>query len=199
MNPKRQKVILLSVASAFGMVILLFTLSLCLGNYSLYVGDPQMKTRRALEKTERLLMTYRTTHGVYPAQLDEATGAFWRDGWNRPLLYSLPDRIPLVESLGRDGVRGGEGLDADLSNRDLHPPQSRVPLSQKLSDPMMRPLELIALACGAMSGILIFVALKEQPFTLAALPSLLLQLGVAFVIAIFGATFIAFAHIPSGH
>ncbi|MFI5384551.1 MAG: type II secretion system protein GspG [Fimbriimonadales bacterium] len=41
------------------------------------------------------------------------------DPWGRPYVYhKIDDKNVLVESLGADGVPGGSGENADISNRD---------------------------------------------------------------------------------
>ncbi|MFI5400125.1 MAG: type II secretion system major pseudopilin GspG [SAR324 cluster bacterium] len=41
------------------------------------------------------------------------------DGWKRPFLYQSDGQTYVITSLGRDGVEGGTGLDADLRSTDL--------------------------------------------------------------------------------
>ncbi len=40
-----------------------------------------------------------------------------QDAWNHDYVYVLERGRPIVTSYGRDGVPGGEGPDADISNR----------------------------------------------------------------------------------
>jgi general secretion pathway protein G len=40
-----------------------------------------------------------------------------RDAWNHDYIYVLERGRPIITSYGRDGVPGGEGPDADISNR----------------------------------------------------------------------------------
>lgn len=44
-----------------------------------------------------------------------------RDPWGREYLYAPPgtDGIPTVSTLGKDGIPGGDGDDADIDNRSL--------------------------------------------------------------------------------
>ena len=45
------------------------------------------------------------------------------DPWGRPFLYAFPglDGVPVVSSLGADGVPGGSGVNADLKARPILP------------------------------------------------------------------------------
>ena len=40
-----------------------------------------------------------------------------KDPWNHDYVYMLEGGKPTLKSLGRDGQEGGEGPDADVSNR----------------------------------------------------------------------------------
>jgi len=71
------------------------------------------------------LKVYYTRKGHYP---DTASGLnslvelqilerVPNDPWGHPYVYALEGARPLITSYGRDGVPGGEGADADLSNR----------------------------------------------------------------------------------
>jgi general secretion pathway protein G len=40
-----------------------------------------------------------------------------QDAWNHDYIYVLERGKPIITSYGRDGVPGGEGPDADISNR----------------------------------------------------------------------------------
>lgn len=53
------------------------------------------------------------------------------DPWGRPFLYAYPglDDVPVVSSLGADGVPGGTGVDTDLKARPIvivMPPTSQM-------------------------------------------------------------------------
>lgn len=89
-------------------------------------------TRVRIENLAARLGDFKTKHGRFPT-VDEglaailptaAASAFERgvarmlqdDGWNRPFIFRIEtDGRAVVESLGKDGVRGGEGYDADQS------------------------------------------------------------------------------------
>jgi general secretion pathway protein G len=43
------------------------------------------------------------------------------DPWGRDYVYREEDGAPVILSFGRDGVPGGDGVDADLSSLDLEP------------------------------------------------------------------------------
>jgi hypothetical protein len=99
--------------------------------------------------------------GVYPSDLEpilmtdpETIGylrstSLPRDPWGREYLYAPPDahcHHPRVWTLGRDGLPGGEGLDADADKRavrfDLSPPWSRPSHLPRARSPITRALPL---------------------------------------------------------
>lgn len=187
----------LVLAFLFGLCVALVPLYLVAGGArSRDVRFERSQTRGTFKRLEVLLEDYHRKHGRYPASLD-AVFPFAFDGWGRPLLYSVRDGKPLIESLGRDGQRGGMGTDADSSNQNPRPPGGRLSFWARISDADALPTTGWSLACGALTALLVFAGLRE--FTPKTWPLLGLQLLVALGIAFVGAIFITFAHVPSGH
>ncbi len=200
MNISRRLVIRLWLSGIFGLCVALVPLYLVVGGAgSRGGGSRQGETRRKLEKADRFIADYRKQYGVYPPSLDAGGLGFMRDGWGRQFLYSLPNGKPLVESLGRDGVRGGFGLDADLSNINPRPPESAISVLQAVTDPNVQEMNLVALICGALSGAIIFRSLSMQSFERKHWLALGATFGIAFLVAALGAVIITAAHVPSGH
>jgi general secretion pathway protein G len=84
-----------------------------------------------IKNIENSLKLYYARKGNYP---DTATGLkglvdmqilekMPQDAWNHDYIYVLERGKPIVTSYGRDGVPGGEGPDADISNRPDQKPQ----------------------------------------------------------------------------
>jgi general secretion pathway protein G len=84
-----------------------------------------------IKSIESSLKLYYARKGNYP---DTATGLkglvdmqilekMPQDAWNHDYVYVLERGKPIVTSYGRDGVPGGEGPDADISNRPDQKPQ----------------------------------------------------------------------------
>ena len=84
------------------------------------------KVRNDLKTIIQAADLYKIANGSYPSSIDELrspreTGSAAEpylkeaiDPWMRPYLYEvLPDGKPRAWCLGRDGVEGGEGEDAD--------------------------------------------------------------------------------------
>jgi len=78
-----------------------------------------------IKQIEGGLKLYYARKGNYP---DTATGLKGlvdqqildkvpQDPWNHDYIYVLERGKPIITSYGRDGVPGGEGPDADISNR----------------------------------------------------------------------------------
>ena len=93
--------------------------------------------RRDLRLLEEAASRYAITHQGYPEDLDflnfccfDCSRGCYRsfepppkDPWGREYVYRPPSRRgekPLVFTLGKDGMTGGDGEDRDLSNLDLH-------------------------------------------------------------------------------
>ncbi len=92
---------------------------------------PQLQKAQAdrasldIKSIEGALKLYYARKGNYP---DTATGLkslvdqqildkVPQDPWNHDYVYVLERGKPIITSYGRDGVPGGEGPDADISNR----------------------------------------------------------------------------------
>jgi type II secretion system protein G len=83
----------------------------------------------ALEFYQKDVGEFPTTRQGLEALRSDPGVAGWRgpyvnkdiglDPWGHPFLYRLEDGSPEVMSLGADGVRGGEGISADISSRNL--------------------------------------------------------------------------------
>lgn len=78
-----------------------------------------------IKSVEGALKLYYARKGNYP---DTATGLkalvdmqildkMPQDAWNHDYVYVLERGRPILTSYGRDGVPGGEGPDADITNR----------------------------------------------------------------------------------
>jgi general secretion pathway protein G len=92
---------------------------------------PQLEKARVdrtvldIKNIENALKLYYARKGNYP---DTASGLkplvdlqlldnMPKDAWSRDYIYVLERGKPIITSYGRDGVPGGDGPDADISNR----------------------------------------------------------------------------------
>lgn len=100
----------------------------------------------------RSLNDYHKTHGSWPPSLSDPSFQLpngddsyeLKDPWNRSILYTVEGDGFRLSSVGRDGVPGGSGLDADWSwhSSDAEPyrsplyntPDTQLPLRQFLFD-----------------------------------------------------------------
>ena len=201
MNARQQWEIRLVLSLVFGMIVAGVALSAVGGTRSRDVRGEQKTTRRSFGRIDAALAKYRAQTGRYPKtlgelQLDWSTE---RDGWRRAWIYSVESGGPLIESLGRDGKRGGLGTDADLSNRNLRPPQTRVPLWMRVQEEDARMMVVSALFCGLLSGVLALAALEKVTFAARDLIILVPTFLAALALAAFGAAVITLFHMPSGH
>jgi general secretion pathway protein G len=83
-----------------------------------------------IKSIEGALKLYYAKKGTYP---DTSTGLkalvdtqnldqMPKDPWGNDYIYLLDSGKPLIKSYGRDGKEGGEGPDADITNRDQPAP-----------------------------------------------------------------------------
>ncbi len=200
MNARKQWTIRLGLSLTFAMAVAWVPLYLIVGGTQARstINFERRLTVSQLQKSERALRDYHRQNGAYPAQLD-ALEIVPRDGWRRPFLYSLPDGKPLIESLGSDGKRGGVGLDADVSNRNLSPAAAQIPFWARLFEREAQGVTLASLICGLVAGTLFFAGVRRQTFEPKTLPLLGVSLLLSLALAIFGASIITAIHIPSGH
>lgn len=155
-------------------------------------------TRTQFKRVDQLLADYRRQHGRYPATL-KVFGYSALDGWGQPFLYSVRDGWPSVESLGKDGVRGGIGMNADLSSINPKPAASQVPFLKRVSDSDALPMSFAALGCGVVAAWMTLAGLQSQTFELRTWPLLGLSLLLSAGMAVVGAILITVGHTPSGH
>lgn len=201
MNARKQLKIRLIISLLFGLIVTGVALSAVGGARSRDIRFEQRSTRFALERIDVLLAKYYEHNKRYPRSLRELK-LDWgdeKDGWRRDWIYSLAEGKPLVESLGRDGKRGGIGTDADLSNVNSRPPQIRVPLWIRVREDDARMMVVSALFCGLLSGVLALAALEKVTFAARDLIILVPTLLTALAMAAFGAAVITMFHMPSGH
>ncbi|BCM90368.1 hypothetical protein IAD21_02220 [Abditibacteriota bacterium] len=193
----------LLIACCFGLGVAGVTIYLVPGGIgSYYLAFPQQQTRREIEHVARVVDEFSIKKGIPPRilnDLDSSSLVFARDMWGRPFRYSVTKGAPLIESLGRDGIRGGVGLDADISNQVPHPAEESMPLLQKLTYPLAQEMIVVALICGVMAGVSVFWGLKDEAIRSQSWRGLGIVLLVSFVMATWGAAIITFFHVPSGH
>ncbi len=198
------------IAGGFGvglaMIVFYIALGIALAN-GVFTGE-QSATRSYINWMDRTVTDYRAENKTFPPDLrtiwpGEGDKPPLVDGWNRLLLYSTRGNGFLIESLGRDGVRGGVGLDADISNLSSRVVHLALPLDQQLSHPLGHTFALVAFVTGVMAAGLVFLSLGRVPINGASWAALALQLTLTFLLAslmaMVGALFIAVVHIPSGH
>jgi general secretion pathway protein G len=83
-------------------------------------------TRLSMHGVETALDVYYSKHGRYPDALTPLVelrllAKVPKDAWDHEFTYRLEKGKPVLVSFGRDGVSGGEGPDADISNVDPDP------------------------------------------------------------------------------
>ncbi len=201
MNTKQRLAIRLVLALAMGCIVAWMPLNMARGSWMTQFSTQQTTTQWRLKSVVSAVEFYKQERGNYPADLQTLSpDKFGKtDGWKRPWVYSVTGGKALVESLGRDGKRGGSHEDADLSNFAPRPKTAQLSTWGQWMHPAALGLRIVALLVGTSMATLIFVGLKQQTFERKSLLPLAISLFVSLAIAVFGAGFIAVAHVPSGH
>jgi len=85
------------------------------------------RAKMDIKNVENALQLYYTQVGKYP-DTGEGLGALVagkqlpslpKDPWGNAYIYVMENGKPVVSTYGEDGAPGGEGNDADLSNKDV--------------------------------------------------------------------------------
>ena len=199
---RQQLRIRLIISLVFGLIVTSVALSTVGGTRSRDVLYEQKTTRNSFARIDVALAKYRAQNQRYPQSLRELE-LDWttaKDGWRRDWIYSLSGGKPLVESLGRDGKRGGIGTDTDLSNVNPRPPQTHVPFWMRVQEDDVAMMIVSAFVCGLFASIIMLGALEKATFARQELWLLLPALLMALAVATVGAAFITILHVPtSGH
>ena len=124
--------ILLGALVAFAALIVwaLYHFVIGPGLMSNVVRQRQAAAQTQILEISKELEAWSANHrGEYPPSLEALAGAAARvpDPWGKPWVYAPPGRgelRPSLRSLGRDGLPGGSGEDADI-DREGVPPAAR--------------------------------------------------------------------------
>jgi Type II secretion system (T2SS), protein G len=177
---------------------------------------PHQRAFATLGNLTKALDEYRKLNGNYPEKLAdlgrthsvsvrlEDSGQVV-DPWSHPYQYRAEGDQYTLFSFGRDGKRGGEGLDQDLYATDLRPnydhffrlPPVGIPtFRQFTSEPSTRG---VIITC-ALAGLCAFLAcLNSQRSTLKGNLFRLINLGMTLVACLLTAVFMSAIHIPNYH
>lgn len=122
------------------------------------------------------------------------------DGWKHPFAYSVTGTNCTILSYGRDGKPGGFGLDCDLSNQGLRPPESLITLKQFLFEmPEVRGMIFASAMAGMLTVILSFFIIRPKDFIGGGTPHMVFKLVITLLAALLVASVMTALHIPSGH
>ena len=91
-------------------------------------GSPQERAALDVQNIEKALRHYSDVTGHFPSTscglqtlVDSKTlEKMPLDPWGHTFAYVVESGQPIVTSYGRDGIPGGEGLDADITSRPGH-------------------------------------------------------------------------------
>jgi hypothetical protein len=177
---------------------------------------PHQRAFSTLRTLSKALDEYHNENGNYPEKLAdlkrthpdsvrlEDSGQVV-DPWSNPYQYRAEGDHYTLFSFGRDGKRGGEGLDQDLDVTDLLPnyddffrlPPVGIPtLWQFTSEPSTRG---VMMTC-ALAGLCAFVAcFNSQRSTHKGRPFRPVRLGITLVACLLTAVFMSGLHVPNYH
>lgn len=170
----------------------------------------QGRTRFQLQLAERDVRTYRDRFGKLPRSLDQLgrlpeprvrldRDGQVRDGWDRPLGYAIQRDGYLLFSYGRDGRPGGNSLDADLTHRNLRPPEARLAYRELFSLRETRGMVFTCFLGGLCAAMLAWWVTSPEDINWHALPVLGIKLLLTGGAALFVAMVLTVLHVPTGH
>lgn len=173
-----------------------------------YYLHPQRMTQSVLETVHTTVNQHRETEGDLPEGLaDLATEQIsWPtdannlpiDEWGNPLIYAVtPSGFDLI-SYGRDGLLGGEGIDADLYSDGRNSSQTRVTYQQFLSDPGTGGIAASCFLSGLVAFGLSFALIGEIGSGPREWLRIVGRLGLAVVLSLLTAAVMTLHYIPSG-
>ena len=113
-----------SQARLFAVAVILLALGSCWLVYRVLAQPPELLEPYRLRNLLNAAKLYRMDTGRFPSTAEglgklapKYIGHVGNDGWGRPYLYESDGGSAHIWTLGRDGVPGGAGPDADLSVR----------------------------------------------------------------------------------
>jgi len=117
--------LLVVLALGLGLGLILMTFVVATGGIPHGATPRRDRTVLDIAMLENGLKLYRARTGHLP---DSTTGfaalldvqiidRMPKDAWGNPYRYELVDGRPVITSFGADGLPGGDGVNADLSNR----------------------------------------------------------------------------------
>lgn len=159
----------------------------------------QYWTRSQLQRIAGKVKDQQARNAVLPTaeELREPVGGDLVDGWGRSFVYQLAENNFTVISYGRDGIPGGQGLNCDLTSRDLRPKASSPTFSQFYRDLATGGIMASCLGCGALAFLTSLITLKPGPLTRRQVVRLTLNIGATIIGTVLIAAFISGLHIPS--
>jgi hypothetical protein len=169
----------------------------------------QYITQLQLEDIDAAITQFKQHHGATPHSIEDVLSRtnlnYWRlqgsnvDGWKRPFAYSYDGTNFLVTSYGRDGKRGGIGLDCDLTNKDWKPKQATPTFAQFLFYMPTRGMINTCIVCGGLAFLLAIFTIRVPHLHSPELFPIVLQIVATIIGALIVTVFISALHIPSGH
>ncbi|WP_459557365.1 type II secretion system protein GspG [Lacunimicrobium album] len=173
----------------------------------MYVCKNQGYTVIKLRRLDGKVQEFHKLQNRFPANLNEleTTEDLLSDEWGRPFEFESRDDGYEIFSLGKDGSRGGIGLDADLYH-DRRNQEVRLPtLAQFFMETDENEVDAsgfqrAGLYAGSMIALMIFVSLRKLPkdHRILTWVALFQALGFVVLAVVIGSVMLPL-HIPSGH
>jgi len=191
---------LLAIGAAAVVFVLTFETAWVQQRSSAWFAFGGMMLTIDLKETQAEIDRYTTTTGAPPTKLSDVPALQsmrLADPWRRPYLLKTVNGKAVIFSYGRDGVPGGDGIDADVASA----PQTVHYLTHRQFIELMpmKPLLLICLIAAGATAMVAFAGkadTRERPRNLIAV---LITLAVTGAVAATVGGMIAMLHIPSGH
>ena len=158
--------------------------------------------QRVLPDLQRDVDRYAQATGKAPATLDEVPAVQKRwsqdpqsqaDPWGRPFLLKNENGRAVVMTLGRDGLPGGEGVDADVTAASPTPSVSRRQFFQVMP---LKPILWTCVIAAVVTALAAFVGPIDTRVGPRNLLVVLVTLAITGAAAVIVGGFITALHVP---
>lgn len=197
----------LLVAFVAALLVMGVCFNVIAGDGNFYIRHQQNCARRMIKRAVEAMEKHKRKTGAFPHSFSDfqsehapvSEDGVIPDCWGRPLRLDVRRNNYVITSFGRDGKTGGVGLDCDLTNLDLYPRDSALPISQIVFHPLAQGMITAMLVCGVLTFLLTLQTVKLPRGGWKSWVGLGVQLAFTLAATMFVAMIVTILHIPTGH